>query len=347
MRVGMSMLTLVPGEMGGSETYARALCQALGARSGLELVAIIPSRAVGAIDGLPVSVVDGHPSGKLGGLAWAWLRRHRLSSYYNGLDVVHYPFTVPLPSTRAANVVTLHDVQHLDLPELFSLRTRAFRRVAYDRAARRADAVIVPSDFVRDRVLARLGLDPSCVHMVHHGVDHDTFKPVESGRENFLLYPAQTWPHKNHARLLEAFVLLRRSRPNLRLVLTGSGTQALTGAGVESLGTVPRSELVRLYQRAACLVFPSLYEGFGAPVLEAMACGTPVAASTAASLREVCADAAIYFDPTDPAAIAAAVEDALERQEDLASLGLERAASFTWEASARGHEAAYRTAVSG
>ena len=110
---------------------------------------------------------------------------------------------------------------------------------------------------------------------------------------------------------------------------------------------MPRSELVRLYQRAACLVFPSLYEGFGAPVLEAMACGTPVAASTAASLREVCADAAIYFDPTDPAAIAAAVEDALERQEDLASLGLERAASFTWEASARGHEAAYRAAVSG
>jgi glycosyltransferase involved in cell wall biosynthesis len=259
------------------------------------------------------------------------------------LDVVHFPFTVPVPRVIARTVVTLHDVQHLDLPELFGVGTRTFRRVAYDRAARRADLVVVPSTFVRDRALECLSLDPSRVRAIHLGVDHERFCPGDEEREPFLLYPARPWPHKNHARLLEAFALLRARHGELRLVLTGAGTEALAGpAGVEARGSVPLPELASLYRRASCLVFPSRYEGFGSPPLEAMACGTPVAAARAGSIPEVCGEAAVLFDPDDVEEIAEGVETALARAAVLRAHGLERAAQFTWDAAAAAHEDAYR-----
>lgn len=349
MRVGLSMLTLVPGAMGGSETYARSLCRALAARRVLDVTAFVPPIAPDAGEGLPTEVVDEYRSGttaagKLRGVAVALGSPGAMRLRYRGIDVVHHPFTVPVPRLPARVVITLHDVQHLDLPGMFSRAERAYRKVAYDRAARRADIVIVPTAFVRGRALERLGLEESRVRVIHHGVDHARFRPDGGEREPFLLYPARTWPHKNHRLLLEAFALLRRDRPELRLVLTGGGTEALTGPpGVEARGAVPHAELVGLYRRAACLVFPSLYEGFGAPPLEAMACGTPVAASNAGSLPEVCGDAAVLFEPDDPRAIAAGVEAALTRADELAQRGLERTAAFTWDAAAQRHEDAYRS----
>ena len=151
-------------------------------------------------------------------------------------------------------------------------------------------------------------------------------------REPFLLYPARPWPHKNHARLLEAFEAVRAAHPELRLVLTGQGTD--TGRlppGVEARGSVSRDELVSLYRRAAALVFPSLYEGFGLPPLEAMACGCPVAASAVGSLPEVCGDAAVLFDPYEAAAVATGIEEVLARSSELSAAGPARAASFTLE----------------
>ena len=107
-----------------------------------------------------------------------------------------------------------------------------------------------------------------------------------------MLYPARGWPHKNHGRLFEAFALVRRERPELRLVLTGGGHEGLPlPEGAESRGNISHHKLVSLYRRAACLVFPSLYEGFGAPPLEAMACGTPVVTSDRTSLPELAGDA--------------------------------------------------------
>src|SRR6185312_3129414 len=132
--------------------------------------------------------------------------------------------------------------------------------------------------------------------------------------------------------LFEAFALLRRSRPGLRLVLTGGGTFPGLPEGVEARGLVPADELVSLLRRASALVFPSLYEGFGQPPLEAMACGCPVACSDIASLPEVVGDAARLFDPHDPAAIAAAVEDVLAAPAEWSRRGLERARLFSWDA---------------
>ena len=325
MRVGVSMLTLVPGEMGGSETYARALCRALGARPDLDAVAFVNSAAPDAGEGLPTEVVSEYPAArtaptKVLGLATSLLRRRKLAARFGDLDVVHYPFTIPVPTTDVPSVVTLHDLQHIDLPGMFSRSTRAFRRVAYDRAARRARVVIVPSEFVRDRAVAALGLDPARVCVVPHGLDHDVFSPADIPRESFILYPARVWPHKNHARLIAAS---RSSGATARISSSCSPAEAprhspeLRACAHAASCRKPSSSICTAARRRR---LPEPLRGLGAPPLEAMACGTPVAASNAGSLPEVCGDAAVLFDPYDEAAIAGGVRQALEQSKQLTVL---------------------------
>jgi glycosyltransferase involved in cell wall biosynthesis len=277
----------------------------------------------------------------------AAFRSREVSAEQETLDVVHYPLTVPVPSVKAPSVVTLHDLQHRDLPDFFGPGRRSFRRVAYDRAAKGAAAVVVMSDFVRERAVELLGLDPARIYTIPLGVDHDVFRPGDEEREPFILYPARPWPHKNHVRLLEAFAAMRATRPQLRLVLTGGGLDRLDPLpdGVSRLGVVSPERLASLYRRAACLAFPSLYEGFGLPPLEAMACACPVAASHAGAIPEVCADAAVLFDPEDVESIAAGILEANERADELGEKGIARAEQFTWEETARQHEAVYLEAA--
>ncbi len=353
MLVGLPLLTLVPGISGGSETYARELCRALARVGAHEYKAVVPTLAPDAGGGLPsVAATDYRASttipGRLLAMGRAWLRPGELRPHLEGADAVHYPLTVPIPRVDRPSVLTLLDVQHLDLPTLFPRGERLFRRLAYDRAARRADRVVVISEWVKERVVDRLGLDRERVHAIHLGVDHERFTPAAGvEREAFLLYPARPWPHKNHGRLFEAFAVVRSQRPELRLVLTGVGHEpARLPAGVETLGGVSADELVGLYRRASALVFPSLYEGFGLPPVEAMACGCPVAASNAGSLPEVVGGAAVLFDATDPRAIADGIAEALDRTDELAPLGLERAAAFTWDATARSHDRVYEAVAS-
>jgi glycosyltransferase involved in cell wall biosynthesis len=336
--IAISLLTLVPGAFGGSETYVEGLLGALE----VEHRVVVPPVARGLGDtvaeeyGTATTVPQ-----RLGAMLRAAARPGPLRRHYAGCDRVHYPLTIALPRLDLPSAVTLHDVQHLDLPELFPRAERLFRAAFWHRSVRDAQLVIVPSAFVRDRAVERLRLDPGRIRVIHHGIDHRRFHPGDEQRGPFLLYPAKEWPHKNHARLLEAFALLRRERPELRLVLTGSDP-GRTPPGVERLGRVPLDELARLYRTAAALVFPSRYEGFGQPPLEAMASGCVVACSNAASLPEVCGGAARLFDPDSPEAIAAAVRDVLDDPAPWRARGLDRAAEFTWERSARQHEAAYR-----
>jgi glycosyltransferase involved in cell wall biosynthesis len=237
--------------------------------------------------------------------------------------------------------VTLHDVQHLDLPGMFPRAERALRSVLWHRSLRRAARVIAISEFVRDRAVAKLGLDSERVRVVPLGLDHDVLRPAAGGHEPFLLYPARPWPHKNHARLYEAFALIRGERPDLRLVLTGGGDFGRVPDGVDVLGHVTQEELVSLMQRASALVFPSLYEGFGLPPLEAMACGCPVACSNAGALPETVGDAALLFDPHNAQAIADAVLDMVDSPEPWVERGLVRAERFSWDETARLTDAVY------
>jgi len=304
--IGIAMLTLRPGRMGGSETYARGLVRALSEHGELEYRSLV-----------------------------------RGDSGFEGLQAVHYPFTIAYPRTKLPAATTLHDVLHHEAVPSSRLRGLV-RRWTYDRSARRAELVIVPSQFVRQRVHEVLGLPLDRIRVIHHGIDHDRFHPGGGEREGFLLYPAEPWPHKNHRRLFEAFARLREERPGLELVLTGTGFRNLP-PGVRGLGRVDWEELPSLYRRAGALVFPSLYEGFGLPPLEAMASGCPVASSNAGSLPEVCGDAAVYFDPTSVDEMVAAVREAFDGA--LVPRGLEQAARFTWAECARGHEAVYRELI--
>jgi glycosyltransferase involved in cell wall biosynthesis len=239
----------------------------------------------------------------------------------------------------------VHDLQHELYPRFFSRTELAYRRAVYGWTVKRSRMLIAISEHARETLIDRYGLDPRQVRTIHLGIDHDRFTPGDGPRERFVLYPANRWPHKNHARLLAAFALVRDERPDLRLVLTGTRHERIPlPVGVESRGHVPADVLVDLYRTAACLVFPSLYEGFGLPPLEAMACGCPVAVSNITSLPEVCGDAAEYFDPFSSEDIAAAIVRALDGR--LVDRGLARAAAFTWDACARAHDAAYRDLVS-
>ncbi|HWG55336.1 MAG TPA: glycosyltransferase family 1 protein [Gaiellaceae bacterium] len=348
MRVGLSLLTLVPGEVGGAETSSRGLARGLAAVGTLDYTAFTPPAAPGAGEGLPEVLVTEYRAARtlrerFMAMTLAALRPRPLRGRYVGLDAVHYPLTIALPSLDLPTAVTVHDLQHLDHPELFSRAERVWRARTHERAARAADAIIVPSQFVRGRAIELLGLPPERVHAIPWGVDHDRFRPGGEAREPFLLYPARPWPHKNHAALFEAFALLRRERPELRLVLTGGGHEGRpVPEGVEVRGLVSDEELASLYRRCACLVFPSLYEGFGQPPLEAMASGAPVAASNIPAVAEACGAAAAFFDPERPEDIAAVVAGVLDTPERWAAAGPERAQAFTWEATARRHEEVYR-----
>ncbi len=351
--IGISLLTLVPGVSGGSETYARELARALARTGRLEYRVFVPTIAADAGDGLPSRTVTAYRSartlpGRIAAmsLAAALPGPIRRQLELDRLDAIHFPLSVMLPPVSGPPAVsTVLDVQHEVYPQFFSRAELRYRRVVYGWTVSRSRLVITISEHAADGLAERLGVPRERLRPIHLGIDHERFTPGEESREPFLLYPANRWPHKNHARLFEALALVRRKRPELRLVLTGGGSSDPLPPGVESRGYVSKDELVRLYRTAAALVFPSLYEGFGQPPLEAMACGCPVAVSNAGSLPEVCGDAARYFDPTSTEELAGAIADVLDRPGDLVERGLRRARLFTWDACAQAHEAVYRELV--
>ena len=345
--IALALLTLVPGEVGGSEWATRGLLRALARGGTLPYRVYLPPVAPDAHEGLPYEVVREYRQARsvperLVAMGLATARPGPLRVRLRSADVVHYPLTIRLPSVSTPSVVTLHDLQHLDLPALFSRAERGFRAFFWHRSIRGAQLVVCPSAYVRDRAVDLLRIDPQYLRVVPHGIDHEEFSPGDDVREPFLLYPARGWQHKNHARLYEAFALLRRDHPGLRLVLTGGGHAVSPPAGVEVRGHVSRDELVSLYRRAGALVFPSRYEGFGQPLLEAMACGCPVACSDIPALTELAGGAARTFAPDDPAEIARTVDELLADPAPYRERGLARAADFTWERAALQYEDVYR-----
>ena len=347
------MLTLVRGGMGGSETYARELTRQMRNSEAVDAWAVVPATSRGFSAGVPEMVAESVSTGpstlaRSRSLLQLIVRRNSLSTAAGSADVVHFPFTVaaPVPARSQAVVQSVLDVQHLDLPHLFTPAERAYRRFFYDGAMKKADAIITISGFAKERMVERLGIDPDVIHVAHLGVDADKFSPHLGPREKFLLYPARGWPHKNHHRLIQAVEIVRRHDPELRLVLTGGGLDVLgvLPEWVERRGLVPEKELRTLYRTAGAMVFPSLYEGFGLPPLEAMASGCPTSVSQVGSIPEVCGDAAALFDPYDPDSIADGILRSLQDSERLVQRGIEQAARFTWEHCAESHVSAYTAA---
>ncbi|MCB0881102.1 MAG: glycosyltransferase family 4 protein [Thermoleophilia bacterium] len=269
----------------------------------------------------------------------------------SGADLLHLP--APIAPVRAAMpvVLTIHDVMPWrhpgDYGRVALRRERAFTR----RLARSARRVLVPSQFTRGEVIEYLGVDPDAVAVVPHGVD-GRFRPQPTGLVGraqrfgippgpFVLWVGTSEPRKNAAALEAAFRRVRREMPDVHLVMAGpwaadpsfDDAPAASEHGVIRPGVVTDEELSQLYSEASCFVFPSRYEGFGLPLLEAMACGTPVIAANVGAMPEVVGDAGLLVDPDDEASIASAIESVLSSPAlaaDLRQRGLERAREFTW-----------------
>jgi glycosyltransferase involved in cell wall biosynthesis len=252
---------------------------------------------------------------------------------------------------RTPFVITVHDLNHIDRPENRSMAKRLYYATLLKRACRRAACVLTVSEFSRGRIVEWSGVHPEKVVNVGNGVGaayHSDVSPGSTGCP-YLLCVSNRRRHKNEFRVVRAFARAKLL-PAMQLVFTGSSTPELSAhiarCGVNRRvrffcppggGPVPESELPSLYRGATALVFPSLYEGFGLPVVEAMACGTPVITSNTTALPEVAGDAAQLVDPESVEEIAAAIgrlaNDAVLRQA-LREKGLARAAQFTWERTA-------------
>jgi glycosyltransferase involved in cell wall biosynthesis len=259
-------------------------------------------------------------------------------------DVLHCPtYRGPLRSALPL-VVTVHDLAVFRHPEAFNRWTRAYSPRVVPRVLAAASRVIAVSQFTRRELVDVLDVPEDKIRVVPNGVD-DEFTaegPVAEGQ--YVLAVGTLEPRKNLPRLVEA---ARRSDVELRVVgARGWGGVEVGGNGVRWLGEVNDEELARLYRGALCVAYPSRYEGFGIPVLEAMACGVPVVTARGTAMEEVADGAAVLVDPDDPADIAAGIERASAERDSLVARGLARARAFRWDAIADATVAVYREAAS-
>lgn len=259
------------------------------------------------------------------------------------VDVLHCTIFRAPPRTRVPTIVTVHDLAVLRHPEVFPLWTRLYGRTALRSTLRAVDRVMAVSDFSKREAVELTGVDPKRVDVVPNGVE-PVFKPEgPTAAGEYALAVGTVEPRKNLARAIEAAA---RAGVELRVVGDpGWGDVRVAGAHVKRLGFVPDDELAALYRGALCLVFPSLYEGFGIPAAEAMACGTPVVTSAGSAMADIVGEAGVLVDPLDPASIATGIEQADRRRLELIRLGLERAKLYTWERAAEAAAVAYRKAA--
>ncbi len=364
MHVGLNLVFLVPGETGGMEVAARELIPALidAAPPGTRFTAFVNREAAAGDDGLldrrlaTVTV----PVAARNRVQWVLGEQLLLPSLAAraGVELVHsLASTAPLRG-RFARVVTIHDLIYARFPDAHAgLRDRGMR-VLVPGAARRSDRVIADSHSTRDDLVELLGLDPRRIDVIPLGLgavrravalsERATRERFELGERRMLLSLSAKRPHKNLRTLIDALALIERAERPV-LVLPGYPTaheaelrEHARAVGVHDdvrfVSWVSAEQLEGLWQLTAAFVFPSLYEGFGLPVLEAMARGVPVACSNASSLPEVAGDAALLFDPRSVEQLAGVLRQLLSNaalRERLREAGLARVRQFSWERSAQ------------
>jgi glycosyltransferase involved in cell wall biosynthesis len=316
----------------GDETYVEQLLHALPRVADDLRFAAITRRP----DLVPEGVEPLHLAARSQELRMAWavprlLRRVRPA-------LAHFLHALPLACPCPA-VVTVQDISWERDPGVMGLRTRLTFKAVVPRAARGAVRVLAISERTKRDVIELYRVPPDKIVVTPLGVDA-AFRPGDDGHDSYLLYVSAIEPRKQPLLAADAADALGR-----KLVVVGPTKDERLAAelrrrGADLRGYVSKEELVRLYQRAACFVFPSRYEGFGLPIVEAMACGTPVAALPDAAVREVAGDAAVLGED-----VIESVRTAIAQRERLSAAGLERAKAFTWEETARRTAATYREAI--
>jgi len=348
-RIGVNALYLIPGEVGGTEIYLRELLAAL-ARVDRENEYFVFTNFETAADLVPRAAKFHYKPQAVRArwrparILWEQLVLPLEASRYR-LDVLFNPgFTAPILASCAC-VTVFHDLQHKRHPEHFRWFDLPFWRLLLWASARRSRRLIAVSQATRADLERLYPFTAGRVRVIPHGVEPAFFTLDRSRQENFVLCVSTLHPHKNLERLIRAYV---RSKRDCRLVLAGmrgfhaSRVEELIaelgcGDRVQLTGWIPRQDLLRLYETARAFIYPSTFEGFGMPVLEALAAGIAVACSDIPPLREVAGDAALYFDPTSEEQIANALDritgDELLRA-TLMEAGPRRARPFTWDAAA-------------
>ena len=367
-RLGLDLLFLIPRESGGRETYARELISAM-----LELDPAIRATAFAnreaegelrrtygsqlSVVGLPVT------ARRPGQWAIGELALLPVAAARAGVEIVHSLANFAPAHGRFHRVITIHDLQYRAVPQLLTAARRAATAAMIGLAARKADRIIAVSESGARELAASLPVPRERIEVIPNGVGTPVSDAVPEaelrdryaiGNRRVVLSISTALPHKNLGALFGALALLAPERRPL-LVIAGLGTdgapvrERARAAGVETdirlLGYQPPEVLEGLYRLARCVVMPTLYEGFGLPVLEAMARGVPVACSAIPSLRELVGDSALMFSPQRTSEIAAAIEqlvldDALRRE--LGEAGRGRASQFSWRRAAETTLACYR-----
>jgi alpha-1,3-rhamnosyl/mannosyltransferase len=387
VRVGVNLLWLVPGVVGGSEEYTTRLLRALAelAPPDLHLTLFALSSFSEAHPDLVAAYptvtaqLDGRNKAERVAAEATWLARE---AGRRRLDILHHAVGVIPPGPAMARipaVLTIHDLQPLLLPANFSAVKRRWLGAMLPRSARRARAVLTPSAPTSASVVEVLGVPADRVRTVPHGVVPPV--PVPAGRllevrqryrlgAEVVLYPAITYPHKDHLTLVRAFARLAADRaaeersssaaaPEPTLVLTGGAGPAeaevaaavrASGVGdqVRRTGRIPWTDLDALYELASVVAVPSRFEGFGAPALEAMAAGAPLVAADATALPWVVDDGGLLVPAGDEVAWAGALARLLDdphERDRLAEAGRARAAAFSWARAASALADGYRAAV--
>jgi len=258
-------------------------------------------------------------------------------------DVLHCPTYRGPTRARVPLVVTVHDLAVFRHPEAFNRWTRAYSPRVVPRVLGAAQRVIAVSEFTRQELIELLRVPDEKIRVVPNAVGEEFTNVGEAAEGDYVLAVGTLEPRKNLARLVEA---VRRTKRELRVVgARGWGGVEVGGNGVRWLGEVSDAELAQLYRGARCVAYPSVYEGFGIPVLEAMACGVPVVTSRGTAMEEVANGAAVLVDPEDPAELAAGIERASAEREALVARGLERARAFRWDDIGGRTVAVYREAL--
>jgi glycosyltransferase involved in cell wall biosynthesis len=296
-----------------------------------EIVAFAPvsmlsrERLEQAIDGIPVEqrLVTLPPSAHLWRTLWSRIGTPTVERLVGPLDVFHFSDWMYPRQRSGVRSTIVHDLIPLRHPEWVHPRTRKQNVAKYRHAARTCDVIVTISEFTATDIADRLGFPRERIAVAYPGVD-DRFTPKSpsntvlqgSGAHVLMLAPGD--PRKNHANLATAMQLV----PELELLAPGQ---------------VSDEELPRRYREAAVFAYPSYFEGFGIPIIEAMACGTPVVAGAHPSLDEASGDAAVRVDPDSPESIAEGIERALKERDSLVAKGLEHARRFTWRACGEAH----------
>jgi glycosyltransferase involved in cell wall biosynthesis len=288
--------------------------------------------------------LSGYSRGRPGTL-WldlAWYP-HVLPHDARGADVLHCPTYRGPVRSGVPVVVTVHDLAVFRRPEAFPPWTRRYSRAVVPRVVRNARVVTAVSEFTAGEIEELLRIPRDSIRVVPNAVDAAFTAEGPRADGDYVLAVGTLEPRKNLARSIAA---ARQLGVELRVAgARGWGRVEARGDNVTWLGFTEDDELARQYRGARCVVYPSLYEGFGIPVLEAMACGAPVVTSRGGATEEVAGGAAVLVDPEDVASIAAGIEDAASRRDELQAAGVRRAADYSWDASARALLAAYEEAA--